>query len=272
MQQHYKFLNDPAILNRCVEVSSYLIYLGDTIKVSNRWAGENKNPLEGKTGEVVAVRHGLQSHFNREYACVFFEKGSKAMSMWAYTLDVTKRGTEVSKKILDQFGKYIYLDDIVLVKFGKTKNKMGNSVGEPNAGKYGRIDGLILKDRQIVFELTDIEALKELSKLEHYIAKQINVASKKERDYIDFATRFAEKNPAVYLELERTQQLRGAYETMARDVLRKTFEKLLRTDKKYKKLAKELERLRENCRSFFVPANRLTLIERFPPNDLYMLK
>ena len=64
------------------------IYIGDKVKVSERWAGDGKNPDEGKVGEVAGIECGMQGAVNIDYLIYqirgYYEKGFEA---YYYTLD-----------------------------------------------------------------------------------------------------------------------------------------------------------------------------------------
>jgi len=95
-----------------------LIFLGDKIKVSQRWAGK-KNPDEGREGTVVSIEHGFQSLFNRDYLIFTMKEdlpdkkhfSREIFDAWLYTLDL--KGRTKSAKNIDGIKRPAYIDDTV---------------------------------------------------------------------------------------------------------------------------------------------------------------
>lgn len=64
------------------------IYIGDAVKVSERYAGDSKNPHEGKVGVVTDIQAGLQAAFNIDYL-IYTIKSARynVFETYFYTLD-----------------------------------------------------------------------------------------------------------------------------------------------------------------------------------------
>ena len=79
------------------------IYIGDKVKVSERWSGDSKNPHEGLVGEVTNIECGMQGAFNIDYLiyAVRTDNG-KGFETYHYTLDRTyqPRGNQLLEKML----------------------------------------------------------------------------------------------------------------------------------------------------------------------------
>ena len=64
------------------------IYIGDTVKVSDRWAGDSRNPDEGKVGKVIGIECGMQGAFNIDYLVYTARNaGGSGFEVYYYTLD-----------------------------------------------------------------------------------------------------------------------------------------------------------------------------------------
>ena len=65
------------------------IYIGDTVKVSERWASDKgQNPHLGKSGIVTKLESGLQSCFNIEYLIFGIrQKEGNYFETYYYALD-----------------------------------------------------------------------------------------------------------------------------------------------------------------------------------------
>jgi len=89
------------------------IYIGDTVKVSDRWAGNGENPLKGKTGEVTDIIMGPQAAFNIDYLIYRFKNPDNNFEMWYYTLDLVnqtqsnKTLVKILKETNTQYGRKI---------------------------------------------------------------------------------------------------------------------------------------------------------------------
>jgi len=79
------------------------IYIGDKVTVSERWAGDSKNPHEGLVGEVTDIECGMQGAFNIDYLIYAVRTDSrKRFETYHYTLDRTyqSRGNQLLEKML----------------------------------------------------------------------------------------------------------------------------------------------------------------------------
>lgn len=78
------------------------IYIGDTVKVSERYAGDSKNPHEGKVGVVSGLEAGLQSAFNIDYLVYSVRTEQGDFQTYHYTLDRVSqpKGNELLEKLL----------------------------------------------------------------------------------------------------------------------------------------------------------------------------
>lgn len=82
------------------------IYMGDSVKVSDRWASDKgNNPHRGKTGRVIGLECGPQAAFNIEYLIYTLapEQGANFQA-YQYTLDRTHQtdGNRLAEKLLGE--------------------------------------------------------------------------------------------------------------------------------------------------------------------------
>ena len=79
------------------------IYIGDRVEVSERYAGDSKNPHEGKVGVVTDLDMGMQGVFNIDYLVysVRTDEGDYFQT-YQYTLDriLQPKGNQLLEKIL----------------------------------------------------------------------------------------------------------------------------------------------------------------------------
>ena len=79
------------------------IYFGDTVRVSERYSGGNRNPHEGKRGVVADIGMGMQGAFNIDYLIysIIPDRGS-LFQTYLYTLDrlVQPVGNQMLVKLL----------------------------------------------------------------------------------------------------------------------------------------------------------------------------
>ena len=81
-EKHERFLRRLIIHNKTP------IYLGDRVKVSERWVGNSKNPHEGKEGNITYFEEGLQGIFNSDYFIYQIEtENGESFETYHYTLD-----------------------------------------------------------------------------------------------------------------------------------------------------------------------------------------
>ena len=79
------------------------IYIGDRVRVSERWAGDGKNPDEGKVGEVTGIECGMQGAVNIEYLVYQIRPyDGKGFQTYHYTLDRNYQplGNQLLEKLL----------------------------------------------------------------------------------------------------------------------------------------------------------------------------
>lgn len=79
------------------------LYIGDKIRVSDRWAGDSRNPHEGKIGEVTGLECGLEGAFNADYFIYRVKTdGGDSFETFYYTIDRIHqpRGNQLLEKLL----------------------------------------------------------------------------------------------------------------------------------------------------------------------------
>lgn len=103
---------DERLLRRLIAGKRTPIYIGDSVRVSSRFAGDSRNPHEGKVGVVVAMECGLQGAFNSDYLIysVVDADGREEpfFQTWHYTLDrigQTERNKLLEKSLREEVTK-----------------------------------------------------------------------------------------------------------------------------------------------------------------------
>ena len=79
------------------------LYIGDTVRVSKRWAGDAQNPYEGKIGVITDIQAGMQAAFNIDYLVYNVKTPEgEALQTYHYTLDRTYQpaGNQMLEKML----------------------------------------------------------------------------------------------------------------------------------------------------------------------------
>jgi len=261
--KYTEYKKNPELLKGRFEGSFPLLYPMDTVKVSSRWSGKEKNYLEGRLGYVHKIGHGLQSIFNRDYLILSLMGGKElgndeGFGSWIYTLDLVEKDetTKISDSILKQFGCLLYVDDRVrVVRHPHDEGKVGVVNLLQGTGSEGGWLGLEIIDETIIEKVKQHHV-----NLNKRVAQEFQMRDVPQK-FDDFILRVKDKSLEFYHSLEKD------------GIIRKTYEGLLR-DEIYKELAtkpefqRELMNLEKRAR-FFVSSKDIELIERFPPNDLF---
>ena len=151
-----------------------LIYVGDTVKVSDSWADHNStNPHLYKKSEVIKIYHGFQSLFNRDYINVRIAGNDGEFETWLYTLNLIERVPRNVQALRE--GKLIYLNDRVEVlerqnpRFGRSANVRGVSIHNKQL-EYNLADEIIMDE---VLEVeADIERERKIPDSGQYYTKR----------------------------------------------------------------------------------------------------
>ncbi len=107
-------------LRRLIASEFKPIYIGDRVRVSERWASdEGKNRYQGKYGIVSDIQGGMQAAFNVDY--LIYKISTKRMDFetYYYTLDLLEQTT--SNKLLE---KLLTGSNDKFVKFKHQKSKI----------------------------------------------------------------------------------------------------------------------------------------------------
>jgi len=261
--RYQQYIDNPSLLQGRFESGFPLIYPVDTVQVSSRWAGNNRNPLEGRRGYVHSIAHGMQSRFNRDYLIAGVigdgtQSNVGSVDIWLYTLDLIERDdvSGIAKSIKEQFGCFLYLDDRVKTSANATYN-------ERKTGSISSIQG-IRSDNTLGVVVRDESVAEEISKL--YSALNVDVGQEFDRRNVksgfdNFAMRLRHDNQALFSMLEKEGILVSTYERLLRDGIYK--EKMLEG-----KFKVSLVGLQEHSQ-FYASSRDVALVERFLPNDLF---
>ncbi len=235
----------------------------DTVRISSRWAGNEKNPLEGRLGYVHNISHGLQSRFNRDYLIVGLMGGEElgngqGFESWLYTLDLVDKDetTGIANSVQKQFGCLLYVDDrIKVVKHPSFKGKTGVISSLQGTGSEGDWLGIEVSDEATAKEIRRLYG--ELNKKAGQEFQRRNVL----QGFDNFVVRIKGKNLALYQLLEQEGRTRETYERLLRDDIYKE----QATTPEFQRRLKDLQEQAQ----FFVSSRDVELVERFPPNDLF---
>ncbi len=255
METKYSSYQNPELLKMRFENGFPLLFPLDTVRVSSRWAGNGKNPLEGKVGEITRIMHGFQSCFNRDYLIV----DSKSEDIhghfesWLYPLDLVDRDETLASFILKQFGCLLYIDDRITVTNGR------------HSGKIGTIHSLTGYSNRLNLEIRDEAVSEKISQLYdklHVIIDEEFQRRNTPQAFDTFVSRITDANNELYRYLEGIGKTREIYEQSLRNAIHKE-----ESEKStFKTKMHDLQR----HSIFHCSSNTVELIERFPPNDLFV--
>ena len=255
----YSWMEDPEILNKRFERHFPLIYIGDEVKVSKRWASsDSKNPDEGRTGKVVEIKHGLQSITSRDYLILKIRKREKTFESWLYTLDLLRRDRMNYERLRSK--NLAYIDDRVEI----------TDRSPDNAGITGDITAIFRNDGEIFYSVRS-ELYSKLQK-EHMkeVYKRIeDEIEKRLSDKAEISRRTAEMrrdNPEFVKEIEG--ELGIPYSTFLIESIKKDVVKEIMSLPEFAKKGREIEKLSQ----FVVKSSLTKIIEVFPPNKLFRIE
>ena len=262
-KKYQSYLQNPELLKGRFESGFPLLYPMDTVRVSSRWAGNGKNPLEGRLGYVHNVSHGLQSRFNRDYLIAGLMGGEELgngqdFESWLYTLDLVDKDetTGIANSVQKQFGCLLYIDDrIKVVRNSPFNGKTGIISSLQGTGSEGGWLGLEVSDEATAKEIRRLYG--ELNKKATQEFQRRNVP----KGFDNFVVRIKGKNLALYPLLEQEGKTIETYERLLRDDIYKK----QATNPEFQRRLKDLQEQAQ----FFVSSRDVELVERFPPNDLF---
>lgn len=252
----YRKLRNPELLKERVENYLPFIYVGDTVTVSSRWAGDSKNSDEGKTGTVVSIKHNLESMFNRDYidVTVLPESGwNGKFNTYLYALDLSKRKPENAESFRKR--KIVYLDDrIEVIDSSHPKYGMTGKVVEVSGN--GKIN-IVANDESVsamldVFEKSCAETIQKSAEQAMSDAKLLS----------DFQEKIKKNHPREY-ELFSEDDIKHAFESSVRQIIIKEVTNQPDYVKQINELNKELK--------FLAYRSSVKMVERFPPNALFKI-
>lgn len=266
MKKKYESLKKPKALEHRFENNFPLLYPMDTVIVSDSWAGDGKNPLEGRLGYVHRISHGLQSGHNRDYLIATMmgdEKlgNSKDFEMWLYTLDlVEKDGTSgIANSVSEQFDCLLYIDDRIRIV-----NDLNNN---GKTGPITSLQGTASEGGWLLLEIDDEAIVEEIRKLYHELddkVKQEYQGRSLQKDFNNYVSTLKDKDPDLYELNKENDKLREIFEMIVIEKLNEKIKKNMRFDERLGDLNKRLK-------ITGVSSKDVELIERFPPNDLFNL-
>lgn len=256
MTLKYAHLEDPKMLEGRFEQGFPLVYIGDKVVGSSRWAGDGKNPQKGNVGQVVGIKHGLQSLFNRDYLIVGMGGDDSHSEAWLYTLDLAERNPRNLE--LFKSGQLVYIDDRVEVV----------NTQHPRVGRTGNVREISGYNGQLRYEVRDDSVSDQVIEVERGLADRINVELQRRLSdsgaYSKFKSRIKGKDQALYELLEREGNLRQMYD----DIVRNEVVEELTAEPQYRERRQKLD----VASKFLVDSSSIRLIEVFPPNRLFRVE
>ena len=244
-----------------------LIYIWDKVIGSSRWAGDGENPQKGKVGQVVGIKHGLQSLFNRDYIIIGISGEEGYFEAWLSTLDLTERNSRNKQNLLEQ--KLIYLNDRVEI----------SDRGHQRFGTTANVQGVSEHNGQLIYHLADEILIHEAVRLEAELAREFNDVMAKVKFDHSLYTKWTSSIKKGYRELSDSEffelmqegsfGLRDSFEAF---VAPRLADKILKSNPEYTKregrILQQSRYIREQA-EFSIDANSVRLLEIYPPNKLF---
>ncbi len=256
MTLKYTHLEDPRMLEGRFEQGFPLVYIGDKVIGSSRWAGDGENPQKGKVGQVVRIKHGLQSLFNRDYLIVGMAGNDGYSEAWLYTLDLAERNPRNLE--LFKSGQLVYIDDRIEVV----------STQHPRFGATGNVKEILGHNEPLLYKVRDDSVSDQIIEVERGLADRIDVELQRRLSdsgaYSKFKSRIKGKDQAGYGLLEREGNLRKMYDV----IVRKEVVKRLTARPQYRERRQRLDEVS----MVLVGSSSVRLIEVFPPNRLFRVE
>lgn len=241
-----------------------LIYVGDEVIESSRWAGGAENPNKGRTGKVSRISHGIQSLFSRGYIILSMWGDKGYFESWQYTLDVTK--INPLKTDLIKSGNIMYLDDLVEVVDEEHKHfRKTGFIKEIYEGKNTLMYGI--RDQAYVDDMN--EAQKEWADiLNSEVQKKLDEPHNLDNFLVDIKKKLKieSSDPKVDDLLIEQFDLKEVYPMIVRQIVVDKMETL----PGYAEYAKAVEAYRLDS-VFSAELDSIKLIDRFPSNKNFTL-
>ncbi len=247
MNRLYERFLLPGAMDRRPEKDSFQFYPLDVVRVS----GDNfvkRFHQQDLLGLVELINYDLHAGINFDNKKI----------VRAHTSELEGLGYEngMVRRIEDLHGLKLYILDRVLVRDNVLYN-----------GRKGTIMSLgLIKDSPALWvEIMDDEVRERKSKLIKELEERIARAVSEEFDegaFLAYKNTLRQQNPKKFMILERNELLMKNF----KDQLEARVRQDIKEKEGYEKKLRNLDLIM----NFYVASDEIELIERFPPNDLYL--